>query len=138
MTSNTTGVGTGLENREVDVTGSNMDDRQTGRRKSAFARRKSSAVVDEKPAAIVEASALSDADRRLAEMGYVQVSSPSISFSLSPSANLSVSLRSTRENSLGCPPSPSPLQSPVSSPVSPLPSSTLTKPVALHRPSGAG
>ncbi len=75
MTSNTTGVGTGLETRELDVTGSNMDDRQTGRRKSAFARRKSSAVVDEAPAAIVEAHTLNDADRRLAEMGYVQVSS---------------------------------------------------------------
>ncbi len=75
MTSNTTGVGTGLENREVDMTGSNMDDTQTGRRKSAFARRKSSAVVDETPAAIVEAHALNHADRRLAEMGYVQVSS---------------------------------------------------------------
>ena len=52
-----------------------MAGNQTGRRKSAFDRRKSSAVVDETPAAIVEASALSDADRRLAEMGYVQVSS---------------------------------------------------------------
>lgn len=60
--------------KETDVTGSNMDDMQTGRRKSAYARRKSSAVVDETPAAIVEASELSVADRRLAEMGYVQVS----------------------------------------------------------------
>jgi len=60
--------------READVTGSNLDDKQTGRRKSAYARRKSSAVVDDAPAAIVEASDLSDADRRLAEMGYVQVS----------------------------------------------------------------
>lgn len=47
----------------------------TGRRASAFAaRRKSSAVVDEAPAAVVEASALNADDRRLAEMGYVQVS----------------------------------------------------------------
>ena len=47
----------------------------TGRRASAFgARRKSSAVVDETPAAVFEASALNADDRRLAEMGYVQVS----------------------------------------------------------------
>lgn len=59
---------------EADVTGSNLDDKQTARRKSAYARRRSSAVVDETPAAIVEASDLSVADRRLAEMGYVQVS----------------------------------------------------------------
>ncbi len=74
MTSNTTGVGTGLE-RGVDVTGSQMDDRQTGRRKSAFAMRKPSVAVDEAPVAIVEAHTLNDADRQLAEMGYVQVSS---------------------------------------------------------------
>jgi len=60
--------------READVTGSTLDDQVTGRRKSANARRKSSAVVDETPAAIVEASELSLADRRLAEMGYIQVS----------------------------------------------------------------
>ena len=47
----------------------------TGRRASAFGgRRKSSAVVNEAPAAVVEASALNADDRRLAEMGYVQVS----------------------------------------------------------------
>ena len=47
----------------------------TGRRASAFGgRRKSSAVVDEAPAAVIEASALNADDRRLAEMGYVQVS----------------------------------------------------------------
>ena len=46
-----------------------------GRRASAFGgRRKSSAVVDEAPAAVFEASALNADDRRLAEMGYVQVS----------------------------------------------------------------
>lgn len=65
MTSNTTGAGTGLETQGHSA---------TGRRKSAFDRRKSSAVIDEAPATIVEASALSDADRKLAEMGYVQVS----------------------------------------------------------------
>lgn len=56
-----------------------------GRRKSAFAgRRKSSAViVDEKPAAIVQATELSEADRRLAEMGYVQVSRIPLSVSFS-------------------------------------------------------
>lgn len=48
-------------------------DTATRRRQSAFARRKSSAVVEE-PAAIVEAHTLNDADRRLAEMGYTQVS----------------------------------------------------------------
>ena len=46
-----------------------------GRRASAFGgRRKSSAVVDEAPAAVIEASGLNANDRRLAEMGYVQVS----------------------------------------------------------------
>lgn len=75
MTSNTTGVDTGIETAQVDAPPPAYQDGQTGRRKSAFNRRKSSAVVDESPAAIVEASALSDADRRLAEMGYVQVCS---------------------------------------------------------------
>lgn len=60
--------------KEADVTGSGLNDKPTGRRQSAFNRRKSSAVADEAPAAIVEASALNAADRRLAEMGYVQVS----------------------------------------------------------------
>ena len=47
----------------------------TSRRKSTLAdRRKSTAVVDESRAEILEAGELSDADRRLAEMGYVQVS----------------------------------------------------------------
>ncbi len=46
-----------------------------GRRASAFGgRRKSSAVVDEAPAAVMETTALNADDRRLAEMGYVQVS----------------------------------------------------------------
>ena len=49
-----------------------LDDKAARRRQSAFARRKSSAVVEES-AAIVEAHTLSDADRRLAEMGYTQV-----------------------------------------------------------------
>ena len=56
----------------VEVTGG-LDDRAARRRQSAFARRKSSAVVEE-TAAIVEAHTLNDADRRLAEMGYTQVS----------------------------------------------------------------
>ena len=47
----------------------------TSRRKSTLAeRRKSTAVIDEASAAILEGGELSDADRRLAEMGYVQVS----------------------------------------------------------------
>ena len=47
----------------------------TSRRKSTLAqRRKSTAVIDEASAAILEGHELSDADRRLAEMGYVQVS----------------------------------------------------------------
>ena len=75
MTSNTTGADTGIETAQVNAPPPAYQDGQTGRRKSAFARRKSSAVVDESPAAVVEASALSDADRRLAEMGYVQVGS---------------------------------------------------------------
>lgn len=50
-----------------------LDDKAARRRQSAFARRKSSAVVEE-TAAIVEAHTLNSADRRLAEMGYTQVS----------------------------------------------------------------
>ena len=61
----------------VEVTGG-LDDKATRRRQSAFARRKSSAVVEES-AAIVEAHTLNDADRRLAEMGYTQVSSLTLS-----------------------------------------------------------
>lgn len=54
---------------------SNTAQEPTGRRASAFGgRRRSSAVVDEAPAAVIEASALNADDRRLAEMGYVQVS----------------------------------------------------------------
>ena len=45
------------------------------RRKPTLAdSRKSTAGIDEARAAILEAGELSDADRRLAEMGYVQVS----------------------------------------------------------------
>lgn len=61
----------------VEVIGG-FDDKATRRRQSAFARRKSSAVVEE-TAAIVEAHTLNDADRRLAEMGYTQVSLLSLS-----------------------------------------------------------
>ena len=83
-----------------------MDDNPTGRRKSAFARRKSSAVVDEAPQAVVEASALSAADRRLAEMGYVQVRQPrDVPCSHSDSA---VSSRYTSASFPGSPPFPSP------------------------------
>ena len=47
----------------------------TSRRKPTLAdRRKSTAVIEEARAAIIEYGELSDADRRLAEMGYVQVS----------------------------------------------------------------
>lgn len=56
----------------VEVT-AGLDDKATRRRQSAFARRQSSAVVEE-TAAIVEAHTLNNADRRLAEMGYNQVS----------------------------------------------------------------
>lgn len=55
-----------------------LDDKAARRRQSAFARRKSSAVVEE-TAAIVEAHTLNNADRRLAEMGYTQVSIDSLS-----------------------------------------------------------
>ena len=61
----------------VEVTGG-LDDKAARRRQSAFARRKSSAVVEES-AAIVEAHTLNDADRRLAEMGYTQVFSSTLS-----------------------------------------------------------
>ena len=60
----------------VEVTGG-LDDKSARRRQSAFARRKSSAVVEE-AATVVEANTLNDADRRLAEMGYNQVSLPSL------------------------------------------------------------
>ena len=49
----------------------------TKRRASAFNKRKSSAAPDVPPA-IVEAHELSVADRRLAELGYVQVGAPTI------------------------------------------------------------
>ena len=60
----------------VEVTGG-LNDKAARRRQSAFDRRKSSAVVEE-TAAFVEAHTLSNADRRLAEMGYTQVNSPSL------------------------------------------------------------
>lgn len=60
----------------VEVT-AGFDDKAARRRASAFSRRKSSAVVEE-AATIVEADTLNAADRRLAEMGYNQVSSPSV------------------------------------------------------------
>lgn len=60
----------------VEVTGG-LDDKSARRRQSAFARRKSSAVVEE-AATIVEADTLNEADRRLAEMGYTQVSLPTV------------------------------------------------------------
>lgn len=51
------------------------DSGTTSRRKpTPTNRRKSTVVTDEARAAILEAGELSDADRRLAEMGYVQVS----------------------------------------------------------------
>ena len=43
------------------------------RKSSAAGRRKSSAVVGDAPPSAVEASELSAADRRLAELGYIQV-----------------------------------------------------------------
>ena len=52
-----------------------VDSGTTSRRKPTLtSRRKSTVVTDEARAAILEAGELSDADRRLAEMGYVQVS----------------------------------------------------------------
>lgn len=60
------------------VTGDNVDAESKGatkRKGSAVNRRKSSAAADV-PAAIVEAHELSVADRRLAELGYVQVGAP--------------------------------------------------------------
>lgn len=74
-TSNTIGLGTGLELREDHAHGSDVAVDQLEKRNSPLIRQKSSALVDESPAAIVEASSLNDADRRLAEMGYVQVGS---------------------------------------------------------------
>lgn len=73
MTSNTIGLGTGLEVRENPVHGSNVIANQLEKGNSPLTRQESSVLVDESPAAIVEASSLNDADRRLAEMGYVQV-----------------------------------------------------------------
>ena len=61
--------------KEADASGpAIVADKAIGRRQSAFARRKSSVIVDETPQAVIEASQLNAADRRLAEMGYVQVS----------------------------------------------------------------
>lgn len=80
MTSNTIGVGTGLEAREKPANSSSMADNQLEKRSSPFAKQKSSNLIDESPAAIVEASSLNDADRRLAEMGYAQVGSKLLYF----------------------------------------------------------
>ena len=49
-----------------------LDSKAARRRQSAFDRRKSSLAVEEN-AAVLEAHTLSEADRRLAEMGYTQV-----------------------------------------------------------------
>lgn len=59
----------------VEVT-PQFDNNAPRRRQSAFARRRSSAVVED-TAVILEAHTLNDADRRLAEMGYTQVNLPS-------------------------------------------------------------
>ena len=123
-----------LADNGVEVT-SGFDDKAARRRQSAFARRKSSAVVEES-AAIVEAHTLNDADRRLAEMGYTQVSR--LGISKNPMLTNTRSSRSTSENSLGCQPSPLPSQSRVSSPVSRPPSSIPSKQVVLPPPSGHG
>ena len=141
-------MNTNTMEKEVDI---GPGGEQSGRRKSAFGnRRKSSVVVDETPAAVVEASALNDADRRLAEMGYVQVALPPFYPNLPSSPPLSLTIRelithslvvthrSTNANSPGSPPSPSPSPSAASSPPSAPPSSTPSKPAAPPPPSGAG
>lgn len=59
------------ESQGLEVKTGGITSRQTP---SLADRRKSTAVIDEVRVAIVEGGELSDADRRLAEMGYVQVS----------------------------------------------------------------
>ena len=133
------------------------------RRKSSGGRR---ATVPHVPQEVVDHAQLSDADRRLAEMGYVQVSllsaSPAQPSPLSPhqlkrlnAPHLSLTqthiywvqqglhcksstTRSTNANSPGSPASPSPSPSPVCLPPSRQLSSTLSKPAALPRRSGPG
>ncbi|KAL2037455.1 hypothetical protein N7G274_009735 [Stereocaulon virgatum] len=70
---------------------SGIDEKHTERRHSTFNRRKSSVVVEETPAAIVEGSALSADDRRLAEMGYSQVYKREFSWLSTISFALSIS-----------------------------------------------
>ena len=60
-------------------------------------RKSSAAIVDELPTAVVEGVELSVADRRLAEMGYVQVRSSSTSLF----SRLTISGRSTNASSHG-------------------------------------
>lgn len=58
--------------RQTELT-TGLDHKAAKRRQSAFARRQSSVGGEEIPTHILEASELNAADRRLAEMGYVQV-----------------------------------------------------------------
>ena len=109
----------------------------TKRKGSAFNRRKSSAVP-EVPEAIVEAHELSVADRRLAELGYVQVGAPTMKTLQLHHADRVLSHRYTSANSPGCRVSPSPSPSPVFSLPSAPPLYTRWKPAGQRRQYGAG
>ena len=106
----------------------------TQRKASAFKRK---STVPDVPAAIVEASELSVADRRLAELGYVQVGTPTIT-RLQSHTDWALSRRYTSASSPGCPASPSPSPSPASTLPSPPPIYTRWKPAELPRQYGAG
>lgn len=128
--------------------GLRVEDRVGNRRKGsavAAGGRKASAVAGngEEAVAIVEGAQLSEEDRRLAEMGYVQVNSdfPDCYESRIPTPNtltLPFEFRCTSESSRGSRASPSPFPSLVFSPVSPLLSPTLSTQEALPPPCGAG
>lgn len=109
----------------------------TKRKGSAFNRRKSSAVP-EVPEAIVEAHELSVADRRLAELGYVQVGAPTMRTLRLHHADLVLSHRYTSASSRGCRVSHSHSPSPASSLPSAPPLYTPWKPAGLPPQYGAG
>lgn len=80
-------------------------------------------VVDPN-AQMLDHAELSAADRRLAEMGYVQVSSHRTASQNVPPVDCATSLRYTNENSHGCPASPSLWPFQVCTPAFPPPSYT--------------
>lgn len=122
--------------------GLKAEDSVGDRRKSsavAAARRKASAVArnGEEAVAIVEGAQLSEEDKRLAEMGYIQVSYEFTKLARVPIL-LTLQPRYTSGNSHGSRVSPSPSPSPVCSRVSRRHLSTPCTQEVLPLPCGAG